>query len=135
MVTCKDIRNCCVATLTLASCGVLVGQAGYLHNTESNEIGVLVSGLVFLSYIIHLIGVLEVFKIFDTVGVNLAMFCHGFQLCYYYYNSFVPEVSIPPLVLGSLFIVYLILCGDQLAHFIDVSKPAEVGEPDESEFV
>ena len=134
MVEFKDIRNCFMGILAGAAGGVCIGQAGYPHERINNELGVLACGLVFLAYVTHLIGILEWFPSFDSTGVNLAMFCHGFQACYYHYNALTPALALPPFILGVLFIVYIVICG------IEKRLPRLIAEPDidmsdESEFV
>ena len=137
MVEFKDIRNGFMGILAGAAGGVCIAQAGYPHERINNELGVLACGMVFLAYVIHLIGTLEVFPAFHSAGTNFAMFCHGFQMCYYHYNKLTPALEMPPFVIGILFMVYLIVCAIEkhLPHLLDVSKESDIDMSDSSEFV
>lgn len=104
----QDIHSRFACALVLFSLIVVVVQASYPNSHKSNEIGVLACGMVLLSYIVFLIGILEHSSTMIWVATNLAMFIHGFQMCYYYFTVVPALLMLPPLVLGGLFLGFAI---------------------------
>lgn len=100
-----DVHHRGLCLLTTASACILVAQSGQ-PRFLNNDMGIFACSVVFLAYIVHLIGCLEANLTFAAVGMNMAMFAHGFQLCYYYYQPLPASAMLPPIVLGALFLPY-----------------------------
>ena len=102
----EDIHHRFLYLFTAAAGIATVAQAAE-PRVSSNETGALACGLVFMAYVVHLIGVLEYNTEMAAAGLNIAMFAHGFQLAYYYYESLSASLMVPPLCIGTLFILYV----------------------------
>ena len=100
-----DVHHRCLCLLTAASACILVAQSAQ-PRFLNNDMGIFACGVVFLAYIVHLIGCLEANPTLAAVGMNMAMFAHGFQLSYYYYQPLPASAMLPPIVLGALFLPY-----------------------------
>ena len=102
----EDIHYRFLYLLTFAAGVATVAQAAE-HSASGNETGALACGMVFMAYVIHLIGVLEQNNHMAAAGQNIAMFFHGFQLAYYYYEVMPASLIMPPLSIATLFILYV----------------------------
>ncbi len=130
----SDIHSRFACFMALCSAIVTISQASYARSAKANEMGVLACGLVLLLYIVNLIGVLEESSTMVWVATNMAMFIHGFQLCYYYFKVLPAPLMIPPLVLGGLFVGFAIAMNCSLIRKVSHKSTAtiDLGNEDES---
>tara|TARA_Y100000310_G_scaffold234727_1_gene237743 strand:+ start:135 stop:566 length:432 start_codon:yes stop_codon:yes gene_type:complete len=132
----EDIHHRALYLLTAAAGIATVAQAAE-PRLHGNETGSLACGLVFMAYVVHLIGVLEYNTELTAAGTNIAMFAHGWQLAYYYYEPLPASLMLPPLCIGALFILYVscTCCGlpKRLTHTqATTTEGLAVGSEDES---